>query len=466
MIKGQKKIRLIYLFIDIAVISFSFYAVRFILVPNDMVFSAADPKAFSLLFTFWTCVLIFMLNLYRLYYTERSLTIPEETTRVFKAVGYSAVLFALVVFAAKADFFPRRAFALSVFTLFVNLSLWRAVKRMIVRYMVVHGYNNFNVLIVGAGKSGREVAEAIKANPYLGLRIAGFLDDYKESEAFGYKILGRIEDFTTVAKKYFIDEVVITIPSEKEAVLKLIKQVKSMHLGIRIVPEHYGLLLPVLDIGYLGVVPLLTYKERSRHPAELALKRLFDFTLALLLVILLSPLFVAIAILIKLDSPGPLFYVHRRMGCRGRPFNFYKFRSMVRNADALKSGLLDKNEVKDGIIFKIKKDPRITRVGSFLRKHSLDELPQLFNVLKGDMGLVGPRPFPWDESQKLGHNYITRLNIRPGITGLAQIRGRSDLSLYHWVKWDLWYLNNWSFGLDLKILWWTLPVIFRGEGAY
>jgi len=139
---------------------------------------------------------------------------------------------------------------------------------------------------------------------------------------------------------------------------------------------------------------------------------------------------------------------------------------MIKEADELKSNLMDKNESRGNIIFKIRQDPRITNIGRFLRRYSLDELPQIFNVLKGDMSFIGPRPFPVEESQKLESNHMERLIIRPGITGLAQIRGRSDLSFYRWAKWDLWYINNWSLMLDLKILWWTGPVVLRGRGAY
>ena len=181
--------------------------------------------------------------------------------------------------------------------------------------------------------------------------------------------------------------------------------------------------------------------------------------------VLFSPFFAIIAILIKLDSQGPVFYVSKRCGEKGRIFNFYKFRSMVKRAETYKDALRYKSEV-EGPIFKIKKDPRITRVGRYLRKYSLDELPQLINVIKGDMSLVGPRPFPVEESERIENKYISRLNIKPGITGLAQINGRSNLSFRHWARWDIWYINNWSLGLDLKILWLTMPAVLKTKGAY
>jgi len=159
------------------------------------------------------------------------------------------------------------------------------------------------------------------------------------------------------------------------------------------------------------------------------------------------------------------FYISKRSGKKGRIFNMYKFRSMIKNAENLRDALSCKSEV-EGPIFKIRRDPRLTRVGKILRKYSLDELPQLFNVLKGDMGLVGPRPFPVEESSKIEYKHIPRLNVRPGLTGLAQVKGRSNLKFNQWMRWDVWYVENWSLGLDARIILWTIPAVLRGKGAY
>jgi len=194
-------------------------------------------------------------------------------------------------------------------------------------------------------------------------------------------------------------------------------------------------------------------------------KETTDLIGALIGIMLLSPILIATALAIKLTSSGPVFYTRDRIGKNGKPFPFYKFRSMGKNADSFKGVLKDRSEVK-GPIFKIRKDPRLTRVGRFLRKYSLDELPQFINVLRGDMSLVGPRPFPVEESRQIGYKHIPRLNIKPGVTGLAQIKGRSDLSFSNWMRWDNWYLHNWSLGLDIKILLWTIPVVIKGKGAY
>lgn len=202
------------------------------------------------------------------------------------------------------------------------------------------------------------------------------------------------------------------------------------------------------------------------YQPELLLKRILDQVIGLACLVAFFPLFVIISVLIKLDSRGPVLYVQKRVGVKGKIFDCYKFRSMINAADALKKQLLPMNEVKDGGIFKIKNDPRITRIGKFIRKHSLDELPQLFNVVKGDMSLVGPRPPTQEEVVKYTHHQMQRLSIRPGMTGLSQIKGRNSFVFRRWVKWDLWYINNWSLGLDLQILWWTIAAVIKGRGGY
>jgi exopolysaccharide biosynthesis polyprenyl glycosylphosphotransferase len=233
---------------------------------------------------------------------------------------------------------------------------------------------------------------------------------------------------------------------------------------VRVVPQGYELLQTDFTKYNIGIIPVLEYsvlRNIHRHQG----KRIFDMVIGWLMLIVLLPLFLALAIAVKIDSPGPVFYLSRRYGRRGQLFAMYKFRTMVKNADELLKELKTRNEV-DGPIFKIKRDPRVTRMGTFLRKYSLDELPQILNVINGDMSLVGPRPLPIEQIEREDFRQLKRLDIRPGITGLWQIRGRSDLSFQRLVKWDIWYINNWSFWLDLHILLQTIPVVLKGKGAY
>jgi exopolysaccharide biosynthesis polyprenyl glycosylphosphotransferase len=408
---------------------------------------------------------IFALHSAHLYFTDRYLSISKEWARVAKCVLFASVLAALFIFVLKVSNFSRTVFMESALLLLLMLSSWRAVKRVIVRYLIRKSYANFNVLIAGAGKMGHALAEEIQSFPYLGIKIVGFIDDSRSGEVRGIKILGPMSEIERIVKKFFIDEIYVTIPSERKVSSEVIREGTRLGKTVRVVGEHFGLPYSQIRLNYLGAIPLLTYFEKAGHGADGAAKRLTDVAISGLTLVLLSPLFIVIACLIKMESPGPIFYVSKRSGKKGVVFDFYKFRSMHRDADELKASLKDKSEVK-GPIFKIRNDPRFTRVGRALRKYSLDELPQLINVLKGDMSLVGPRPFPIEESQQIEYKHIPRLNIKPGITGLAQVKGRSDLTFSHWMRWDNWYLHNWSLGLDIKIILWTIPVVLRGKGAY
>ena len=471
MIKPSQKIYPVYIFIDLILIFLSFflaYIFRYNFIKDVIIgnFTLANLREYSFVFVLWTIFLIISLNRRNLYITDRGLSIPKEIFRTSISIFWTGILMSGVIFFAKYQFFSRQIFLRSFLLLCLLLPGWRLIKRLFLRKLISRGYRNKNVLIIGVGRIGKLVWKEIQRNSHLGFRVIGFLDDNGGQLEEGPSVIGKLSDFLRIAKRYFIDEAIITIPSEKKIIANLIEQAKGLRVGVRIVPEDFEQALPILDISYLGMMPLLTYKERSFHPAEMALKRLFDFAVSLFFLIFLSPLFIVVAILIKFDSKGPIFYIQKRSGYRRKPFNFYKFRSMVREADNLKADLLDKNESRGNVIFKIKKDPRVTRIGRFLRRYSIDEFPQMFNVLRGDMSLVGPRPFPVEESQKLESSHLERFVVRPGITGLAQIKGRSDLSFYRWGKWDLWYVNNWSFGLDFLILWWTTPVVWKAKGAY
>ncbi len=464
MFKSRKRAHILYFFIDILFITVSFYCTYRLnagRIPQDM----QGVTMYLPTFIFWCMVLVILLNNSRLYQTDRYISIITEWLMVLRCILISSILVALFIFIAKISIFSRLIFFEVMLFLSLSLSLWRTFKRLCVRHLIKQGYSNYNVLVVGAGKSGLALCEEIKSSPYLGAKVVGFLDDNGIKNVNGYSILGKISDLEEIVKKFFIDEIHITIPSERKTVSEIIKKGTRLGRTVRVVAENFDLPFVKVGLNYIGPLTLLTYFERKPHGADDIAKRFMDVAFAILALFILLPLFLTIMFLIKIDSPGPVFYVSKRCGRKAKFFNFYKFRSMVSGADRYKEALREKSEVK-GPIFKIKKDPRITRVGRLLRKYSLDELPQLLNVLKGDMSLVGPRPFPVEESERIENKHICRLNIKPGMTGLAQIRGRSDLSFNHWMRWDAWYFNNWSLGLDMRIIWWTIPVIVKGKGAY
>ena len=456
----------LYVVLDALVFTLSFllsYFLRYrtLVVQNDLF--AHD---YLLLCSIWFILLLIFLNKHKLYVTDRMLSAYRELSRTFRSVLYSAFSLVVFMYVFKIHGFSRVVFTLTILFCFIFMSLWRMGKRLLFRYLVSKGYRNLNVLIVGVGNSAEALVDELEGNPYLGLRVKGFLDDQVTGDTLGYKVLGSLSKLEKIVRSEFIDEIIVTIPSEREKVKIILHEAARLKKSVRVLADNYDFKFNEMDVYNLGVLPLLAYHETDPHGSHSFVKRIFDIISTGFGLILLSPLFLVIAMLIKLDSKGSVFYVSRRSGLKGKVFDFIKFRTMLVDAETQKEGLQDKNEVSGGKIFKIKDDPRITKVGKILRKYSLDELPQLFNVFIGDMSIVGPRPFPVEEFSEFDYFHMARAEIKPGITGLAQIRGRSDLSFYRWVKWDLWYINNWSFWLDLVILWRTLPVVIKGRGAY
>jgi exopolysaccharide biosynthesis polyprenyl glycosylphosphotransferase len=466
-------IKLAYIMIDVVFMMLAIYiacqirsGTLYFLPTFHNIFLNPDNPFRALLF-FWVPVTIFTCHAYGLYETKREKLESVEIFQVFRAVLFSAFASIIVIYALKIEGFPRTILGISTILVSVFFSLWRVLKRAFVEYLVAKGFNNFNALIIGAGKVGATLEHEIRKRKTLGIRVAGYLDDFKTNADIPTaraKILGKISDFAVIAKKQFIHQVYITIHHDSAAFVKVLEDAKEMGIAVRVVPQGFELLQADFMKYNIGIIPVLEYsvlRNIHRHQG----KRLFDLCISWFLLIALLPFLLILAVAVKIDSPGPVLYLSKRYGRRGQLFPMYKFRTMVKNADELLKELKARNEV-DGPIFKMKRDPRLTRVGSFLRKYSLDELPQILNVINGEMSLVGPRPLPIEQIEREDFRQLKRLDIRPGMTGLWQIRGRSDLSFQRLVKWDIWYINNWSFWLDLHILLQTLPVVLKGRGAY
>ncbi|MBF0570636.1 MAG: sugar transferase [Candidatus Omnitrophica bacterium] len=459
----------IYAAIDVACIVSAFYLVLLLRpqtvsfkVSFQSFFSENDP--FKLLFMVWTLLILFFHYTHGLYQTRREQLESLEIWEVVKSICVSTFIIIVIAFLLRTRDFPRSVMLLNAFVITAFCSIWRVLKKLLVNYLVSNGYNNFNTLIIGAGKIGMSLAGEINRQPALGLKIKGFLDDHKAGNCEKWPVLGKLASLQEIIHREFIQKIFITIYPDHQSFIKLLEIAREEGLAVRVVPQGYEFMSHDFIKFNIGIIPILEYSDIDINYRQ-KLKRVFDFILSLFLLILLLPVFVVLGLLIKFDSPGPVFYRSHRYGRYGRMFNMYKFRSMVVDADDLLFRLKDKNEV-DGPIFKIKKDPRITGMGTFLRRYSLDELPQILNVLKGEMSLVGPRPFPITQLEKEDLRQLKRLGIRPGITGLWQIRGRSDVSFEKLLRWDIWYIKNWSFWLDMYILYQTFPVVVRGKGAY
>jgi exopolysaccharide biosynthesis polyprenyl glycosylphosphotransferase len=322
------------------------------------------------------------------------------------------------------------------------------------------------VLIVGAGPIAQSIAQVLRNDPAHRFNICGFIDDDLplSSTPRSPMILGRIEDLDWLARAEFIDEVILAIPDQPPQMRQASEIAFRNHLDIRAVPDLPPGPWPGAGVDRIGSIPVLTLHREAVPSASLFLKRTLDIAGAIAGLILTSPLMALIALSIRLDSRGPIIYCAERAGAKGRPFRCYKFRSMVANAEYMKEELQTRNQ-REGPIFKLEDDPRITRVGRLIRRYSLDELPQLWNVLHGEMSLVGPRPHPVDEVNHYELQHYRRLDVKPGITGLWQITARNCPSFDLNMHLDLTYIENWSLRLDLRILASTVRVLFAPEGA-
>ena len=318
-----------------------------------------------------------------------------------------------------------------------------------------------NVLIVGTGKLAREMAAHLEQHPGLGREVRGFL---VEDGPVGGDVLGTVEDLSRVALAEFADEVLLAIPDRRDLARRVIREARVNRLDVKIVPDLFGFQAQPAALENFGNVPVLTLYEEPIPAFALFLKRAVDVVGSAAGLVALTPALAVIALLIKVDSTGPVLYRAPRVGKKGRRFLCYKFRTMVTQADKLKAQLRACNQ-RQGPFFKIVDDPRITRAGRFLRRYSLDEIPQLWNVLRGEMSLVGPRPHPLDDFAHYDLEDLRRLDVTPGITGLWQVTARCDPSFQRNMALDLEYIDGWNLWMDLRILYHTVSVVLQGSGA-
>ena len=316
-----------------------------------------------------------------------------------------------------------------------------------------------NVLIVGAGGLGHRLASYLEKHPEMGRSVCGFLDDRKLA---GKGVLGRTSDLAELARTAFVDEVILAAPHDRDLTLRVVRATQQLRLDVKLAPDLFGC-EPMRETERIGDMPLISLHEERLPVVGLLVKRALDVAGAGVALMLLAPALAVIAILVRLDSPGPMLYAALRAGRKGRPFRCYKFRTMVRDADGLKEKLRERNQ-RQGPFFKVTDDPRITRVGRVLRRYSLDELPQLWNVLRGEMSLVGPRPHPLDDFSGYAIEHLPRLDVIPGMTGLWQITARRNPSFQAGMKLDIEYIHRWSLGMDFRILLKTAAVVLRGSG--
>ncbi len=384
----------------------------------------------------------------------------EESWGVAKAILLATFMLTVFIYLSGHKDISRLWVGCSAVLNVVTLIGWRQVLRRMVTRRVEQGIGARNAVIVGAGKIGQALAQYLERNKQFGYVIKGFLDQNHNGET---RTLGKVEDLARIARAHFIDDVFVTIPSAREVVKNVALVARMNHLSVKVLPEFYDGLGWNVPMERLGEFPVRVLHMEPIPALGLFFKRTIDVIASALGLLVLAPLCALIAIAVKLDSKGPALYPNKRVGRKGRHFCCYKFRTMVVNADEIKQKIRHLNE-RQGPFFKMTDDPRVTRFGRFIRRYSLDEIPQLWNVLVGDMSLVGPRPHPLDDYERYSLEHLRRLDVKPGVTGLWQISARKDPSFEKSVHLDSRYIENWNLALDFKILLKTIPAVLRGEG--
>ncbi|WP_271752716.1 sugar transferase [Cohnella sp. JJ-181] len=392
---------------------------------------------------------------------ERGLT--EELLFSAKATSYAFLMSIGITFLLKTTFiYSRVTLVTFAILMLVEAVIWRAAHKYTNQAMNAKGYLQDRVLIVGAGKVGNELHKALEQERSHKFKVVGYLDDYK----IGSEVIGKTTELEAALQNQHIDIVYITIPSERSVIESILHTIYKYNVDIRIIPEMFDRISTVFAFHADSSQPYMEVVKTPLRGMNIVLKRLFDILISAMLLILLAPLFAVLGLWTKIDSKGPVFFKQVRVGKNGVPFSMIKFRSMRTDAERLRERLDTSNEVSGGPAFKLKDDPRVTRTGRWLRKYSLDELPQLWNVLRGDMSLIGPRPPLPDEVAQYTNYHWRRMDVLPGMTGLWQVSGRSDLNFEEWINLDIQYIERWSIALEMKILLKTVPVVIRGTGAY
>lgn len=401
---------------------------------------------------------------YRLYHRQRSLSVIEQFYAIFGASSVATIVaIAFISFLYKNQLDYSRLMMVYVWVLTILLtSAGRAFQSRMQLALQARGWGEESALIIGAGEIGRMIMQKIRRAPGLGYRVVGFVDDsdIPIKAVQGIPILGTTDDLPAIIAEMNIKEIIIALPeATHQEILKILSKCDQGRVSIKVFPDVFQMMAGEVSIGDLGGLPLLTIRDSVMQGWRLTVKRTIDAAGSAVGLVLLSPLMMLVAFLVKLDSPGPIFFMQERMGLDGNPFMMLKFRSMRVNAEAT-----------TGPVWTSANDDRRTRLGTWLRKYSVDELPQLVNVLLGDMSLVGPRPERpvfVEQFKRTIPRYMDRHKEKAGITGWAQINGlRGDTSIVERTRYDLWYIENWSIGLDLQIILRTIINIFTDRNAY
>lgn len=403
------------------------------------------------------------------YKSPRSLNLIAHSWTIFRGGSISFAVLMSLFFIFKIQFVSRYVILIFCVLEFIFLLSIRAFVQWYFQRSVKQGKNCLNIIIIGTGDRAKELSEKLSRQTAWGVKVLGHLDP--DSSRIGKKVLdspviGTVNDINKCLKEFVVDEVIIAIPRSLLNDVEMIYQAcEEEGIKLRFMADVFNLQVSRMGLIQLGSIPLLTLEPVAQSEIKLLVKRCFDLSITLLFMPVILPIIAIIAIAIKLDSPGPVFFIQQRVGLRKHLFPMIKFRSMHVNAEEIMKEIEHLNEAK-GPIFKIANDPRVTRIGKYLRKTSLDELPQLFNVIRGEMSLVGPRPMSTRDVSKFDKGIQRkRFSVKPGLTCIWQISGRSNLPFEKWLELDLKYIENWTLWLDIIILFKTMPAVIFSKGA-
>jgi exopolysaccharide biosynthesis polyprenyl glycosylphosphotransferase len=457
------------IFLDAILIDFALGLATILRAPLNML-SFVEPMPYpvrlpAVLFTIFPVLWIGVLLLFSVYDGRQNLRWADEFGSLTLGSMLAAISMAGVLYLSYRDV-SRFLFLFFVIMGYGFLLLWRVIIRYFFRRRRLYGLQHRLVLILGAGRVGRGLLKQIIGQPDVGIRIFGYLDDDPDKQARGLDILGSLDKTRELVIENNVDDVIVALPQSAFSRLnEVVSGLYDLPVRVWVIPDYFALTLHQASVEEFAGLPMLNLRAPAISEYQRMVKRGFDLICTLSAMPILLPVIAMIAAAIKLDSPGPVFYRQKRVGENGCIFEMIKFRTMVANADALRQQVETVNQ--DGqLIHKQRNDPRVTRVGKILRRTSMDELPQLFNVLKGEMTLVGPRPEMPYLVEKYDLWQRKRFAVPQGMTGWWQIHGRSDRPMHLNTEDDLFYVQNYTLWLDLKILVKTFWVVVKGKGAY
>jgi len=412
--------------------------------------------------------LSFVTKLYNWDYRFRG---AGQSTKLFTNITFGLFFMIIVGFTFQTFNFSRLWIGYSYVFSIVFLVLFRVIFDKVFYYFIRKSRNFSKTLIIGAGEDANRIKRTFNEDLYNDMEVAGIVDkreriEKEKDKLSDYNIIGYVENIKDIIYKNKIQTIIISGKAyHYYEMLDIIEVVKGMDVLILMFPGFFEFSISRMETREISGIPLMHIANIGFFGFDLFVKNIFDYVFGTIFFVLFMPIYVVVGALIKLDSRGPIFYKQKRITKDGREFYMYKFRTMVVGADKMVGNLKEVNEA-DGLLFKIKKDPRVTRVGKLLRRLSIDEIPQVINVLKGELSLVGPRPPLPQEVKRYKKWHRKRLNVKQGITGMWQVAGRSELGFEEGIKLDLYYIQNWSIAMDLKILLKTVPAIFSRRGAY